>query len=32
MDVPVSPAQMPMMKYSVPISLWLVEYNQRIAE
>ena len=29
-DVPIKPAQIPKMKYSVPISLWLVEKNQRI--
>jgi len=28
--VPRHPAQIPIMKYSVPISLWLDEYSQRI--
>jgi hypothetical protein len=28
-DVPTMPDQAPKMKYSVPISLWLVENNQR---
>lgn len=28
--VPVIPAHIPKMKYSVPISLWFVEYSHRI--
>ena len=28
--VPMQPAQVPRIKYMVPISLWFDEYNQRI--
>lgn len=30
MVAPINPAQIPKMKYSVPMSLWFVEYSQRI--
>ena len=30
MEVPTNPAQTPKIRYNVPISLWLVDHNQRV--